>query len=262
MAGKRVRCLGRGRVDHLGRLHPLGLGVDRLGLDPRHVDDVLEQPVQADQLSPEDLGLFPAAVLVQPRRAQVVGRHGGSGERRLQIVAERRQQRRLQFGVAPDRFGLATLFEQAGDLVALDLDLVRPSTRLRRQVAGNQADGEQREERHPMRRIGHRKRAHRRQEEEIEQDERRQRCGDRHPAVRHRGDHEDDQQVGERDRRRVPDAEPHPVDGREPRRRRQRQEQVRHSLLMVPRAPVEIKWRARGRSASTRPGRRRPPTRS
>ena len=39
-----------GGVDDVGRMHPFPLGVDRAGLDARHVDDVLEQPVQARDL--------------------------------------------------------------------------------------------------------------------------------------------------------------------------------------------------------------------
>ena len=79
---------------------------------------------------------------------------------------------------------------------------------MRRQVAGDEADREEREQRDPVLRLGNRERADRRQEEEVEGEHRHDRRGDGHPQARGRRDHEHDHQEGRRDGRRVGQTEP------------------------------------------------------
>ena len=72
-----------------------------------------------------------------------------------------------------------------------------------RQVAGDQADREKREQRHPVLGIGNRPGADRRQEEVVEGEHGRDRRHRRHPESRGGRDHQHDQQEGQRDRRGV-----------------------------------------------------------
>ncbi len=78
------------------------------------------------------------------------------------------------------------------ELVAPRHRLAGPGARHRRQVAGHQAHGQQREQRHPVLRIGDRQRADRRQEKEVEGEDRGERGRDRHPERRRRRHQQDD----------------------------------------------------------------------
>ena len=87
-----------------------------------------------------------------------------------------------------DHQHVAAQVEQPRQLVAPPDRLLGPGPRHRRQVAGHQADGEKREQRHPVLRIGDGERADRRQEEEVEAQHRRDRRHDGDPQARRGGD--------------------------------------------------------------------------
>ena len=76
VAVERVPDVGDRRIDDVGGRHPLALDVDRRGIDARHVEDVLEQPGQPDQLGDRGAGLRPALVGRQLAAAGSRPRHG------------------------------------------------------------------------------------------------------------------------------------------------------------------------------------------
>ena len=63
---QRVLHLLDGRVDDVGRMHPFPLGIDGAGLDARHVDDVLEQPVEARDFESDDVELIAPQFVAGP----------------------------------------------------------------------------------------------------------------------------------------------------------------------------------------------------
>ena len=87
------------------------------------------------------------------------------------------------------------------ELVAPRHRLAGPRARDRGQIAGHQADDQQREQRDPVLRVGDRQRADRRQEEEVEGQDRGEGGRDRHPQRRRRRHQEDDDQESHRDGR-------------------------------------------------------------
>jgi hypothetical protein len=178
------------RLDDVGRRHPLELRLHGRRLDARHVDDVLEEPRQPVQLRAHDLHLFLPLRRRQTRRLQISHRDGDRRERRLHVVAERRNERRFRLGAAPADLRL----------VPLPLEhqrLLGTTARQVRQVAADDAHGEQRDQRHDVLGAGDRKRSDRRQEEEVEDGEREQRHRHGDAPCRDRRDDQDDQQERE-----------------------------------------------------------------
>jgi hypothetical protein len=85
-----------GRRDDLGRVRPSRLAGHGAGVDPRHLEDVLKQPVETFHFGLDQLALVEAVGVAQRSGLQIGRRHADRRERRAQVVAQRRQQRRLQ----------------------------------------------------------------------------------------------------------------------------------------------------------------------
>ena len=88
--------------------------------------------------------------------------------------------------------------EEAGDFVATCDGLTLASLRRRRQIAGDDGDGQKGEERDPVLRIGDGQCPNRRQKEEIEGEHRHDGHDDRDTKPRHRGGAEHDQEQRQR----------------------------------------------------------------
>lgn len=116
-------------------------------------------------------------------------------------MAQRGQQRRLEFSAASNDLRFFALLEE-------NHGLVRASAHLGGEVAGNNADGQQRKQCHPVLGVGDRECSDRRQKE-VETDEGHERCRNGHPECRNRGHDQDDEQEQKSDGRRVRDGEPH-----------------------------------------------------
>ena len=107
MAVERVPDVSDGGVDDVGRVDPLALDADRLGVDARHVENVLEQARQPIELG-DRCARLRAPLLRRQVAAQVLHRDSDRGQRRSQVVTERRQQRAGQIGLLPyERRGVA-----------------------------------------------------------------------------------------------------------------------------------------------------------
>ena len=103
MAVQRVPDVSGCRIDDVGRRHPLALDVNRRRVDARHVEDVLEETIQPVQL--HDGGACLSGVFAgRQMTAQVLDRDANRRERRLQVVAERREQRRREIRLLPHQF--------------------------------------------------------------------------------------------------------------------------------------------------------------
>ena len=91
-----LRCCGDGRSTMSdGCTHSSSALIDAR-FDTGHVDDVVEEPLQAVQLASATISdLLAAFGRRQMCRCQVARRHGQRRQRRLEIVAERRDERRL-----------------------------------------------------------------------------------------------------------------------------------------------------------------------
>ena len=81
----------------------------------------------------------------------------------------------------------------------VDFPLPRPA----RELTGDDRGHQERDKRHPVLRIGDREGSRRRQEEEVEAQNRKDRCGGRFDDAPRGGDEQNRDQIGERDRRRV-----------------------------------------------------------
>ena len=110
----------------------------------------------------------------QPQRAGLEDeplaplRHADRHVVEIEAARDEAGERRVGRLAVGDEQDVAAQIEQARQLVAPRLGLLRARARDRRQVARDQADGEEREQRDPVLRIGDRQRADRRQEEEVE----------------------------------------------------------------------------------------------
>ena len=100
------------RLDDFGGLDPPRLRRDGPGLDPGHVDDVLEEPLQPSGLAADDLHLVVTVGFRHSLGAQVVGCHREGGQRRPQVVAERREQRGAKFGALSDDLRIPALVQK------------------------------------------------------------------------------------------------------------------------------------------------------
>ena len=99
MAGKRPlqpRCCRR---QNIGDIDRLGLGAERAGFKPRHVEKIADKTVQPFGLFADGpQNLLGAVHIVKAQIGQKRGRRAQDrGQRRAQIVAERTQHRHPQF---------------------------------------------------------------------------------------------------------------------------------------------------------------------
>src|SRR5213078_27177 len=147
----------------LERRHEQGIDRPELGpapgwarLEPRQVEQVVDEALEPAQLEPDRLEEFFALFSAEPKR-RVVQAFAGSpdrGQRRAEVVADGVQDGRL------DRVALAK---------GLGLDSrTRQSTRARRELADDDADDEVDTECDPVRRIAEFERVERREEQEVE----------------------------------------------------------------------------------------------
>ena len=101
------------RIDDVGRGDPLPFDADRLGVDARHVEDVLEQARQPLELGHGRTCLCATLVLgSSPRRFSTATRDGG--QRRTKIMAERREQRGGQVRLLTDERRGVALAQELG----------------------------------------------------------------------------------------------------------------------------------------------------
>ena len=145
----------------------LGPATGRPRVEPRKVEQVLDEALEPPHLTPDRLQQ-PLAVCFRERdlvARETVARRSDRGERRAKVVAHGLQDRRLH-GVALAKH--------------LGLDrLVRQPPRPRRQLADDHRCREVHGKRDPVRRVGQRQCVDRRQEEVVEREHRRDRDGDR-----------------------------------------------------------------------------------
>ena len=141
---QRVLHLVARRRDDLRRMRPSRLGGDRAGIDPRHLEDVLEQPRQPFDFGQNQVALLQPLVGGQRRRLDVGRGDANRRERRAQIVAERRQQRRLQLLALPRQLARLALLEK---LRALDRDRHDAAERVERAGFDRPAGGREQADR-------------------------------------------------------------------------------------------------------------------
>ena len=166
--------------DNLERVHPLPLGRDGARVDASHLENDVEQALQPLHFGEDDVRLLAALRYGEPRRVQIAGGDANGRQRRSQIVRQRRQQRRFQFGAALREFGLLPLLHELCTLNGQR----GPIARHGRQAAGDQTDRQKRQQRYPILRIGNRERVDRRQKEKVECHHRRDRRRHGNPQTR------------------------------------------------------------------------------
>ena len=190
--------VGDGRIDHVRRRDPVALHFDRGGIDARHVEEACEQVGQAAQFCRGGIRLG-APAFDRQLVAKVLDRRADHGQRRLQIVAERRQQRRCQLAALSRQRRGFMLLQQLRPLNRSPLALLRR----RKEVAANDGGDEKCDERHPVVRVGDREGADRREEKVIERQRRRHRHGDGDPFGPEGGGEQDQDQQRETRGRRI-----------------------------------------------------------
>ena len=104
----------------------------------------------------------------------------------VESTGDRSRQHRDRLAAVGDHQHIATQVEQARELVPSPHRFLRSRAGHRRQVAGHQADGQKREQRDPVLRIGNREGADWRQEEEVEAEHRHDRRDHGDPQTRRR----------------------------------------------------------------------------
>jgi hypothetical protein len=132
-----------------------------VSLNPRHVENVVEQVRKAIELSQCNVGLLPP-LSIGMCVGQVADGDADGGQRRTKVVAQRREQRRG---------------ERAARRVA------RATLSRRRELTADHCNNEKHDQRDPIRRIGDGQGAHRRHEEEVEQQRRADSRHHRHPEA-------------------------------------------------------------------------------
>ena len=90
-----LHLLARGG-DDLRRMGPSRVLGDGARVDAGHIEDVLEQPRQSRRLGQDQVALLQTLGVGQLGPLEVARRDADGRQRRPQVVAERRQQRRLQ----------------------------------------------------------------------------------------------------------------------------------------------------------------------
>ncbi len=97
--------VARGGGDRVGQVGRLALDDERARLDPCHLDQIVEHAPQPPRLALERRAGGGGAV----RDSELVGRRDDRGQRRLEIVPDRREQRRAQIVALLERIDLARL---------------------------------------------------------------------------------------------------------------------------------------------------------
>ena len=111
MSADGVTNLRGGGVDDVGRCHPLRLEMNRGRVDACHVQNVLEQSRQPIQFDERGTGLFLALLRLEVP-SQVLDGDPNRRDRRLQVVAERREECGRQVGLLPHEVGGLTFAEK------------------------------------------------------------------------------------------------------------------------------------------------------
>ena len=114
---QRVSDLFAGGFDDLRRIDPAEVRADRTGIDARHLQDVLEQAIQAFDFRHDQRALLAPLLVVRPRRLEIRRGHANGRQRRPEIVGDRREQRGLELLAAPRQLRRLPLLEK---LRALD----------------------------------------------------------------------------------------------------------------------------------------------
>src|SRR5262245_22193533 len=87
VASKGLFHLISGGLEDLGRMDPTELGGYGVGVDSRHLENVLEQAAEALDFCEDQITLLAAIHLLKPRGLEVARRDTDRGERRSQVVA-------------------------------------------------------------------------------------------------------------------------------------------------------------------------------
>ena len=95
---------------------PANLLAHRAGVDPRHFQDVLKQPPQALRFRENELTLAEPILGRQLRGQEIAGGNRDGGQRRAQVVTDRREQRGLQLFALPRQLTRLALLEQVRPL--------------------------------------------------------------------------------------------------------------------------------------------------
>jgi hypothetical protein len=164
MSGQCVLNLLVRRRDDLRGMGPARFGLHGPFVDADHFEHVIEESRQPLHFGHHEVGLLLSIGLGEPRPSQVSGSDPDCGERRTQVVANRREQRRLQLLALAAQLGFPALFEQLGTHERL----LGPGTRHCGEIASQQADAEKREQDDPVLCFGHEEGAERRQEKEVQ----------------------------------------------------------------------------------------------
>ena len=136
MIPERLRHQRARGADDLRRMHPPRVGRHLAGIDAGHVQDVLKQPREPIDFVEHDAVLIEPLVGREPRRLQIARGHADGRERRPQVVAERRQERRLQLLAPARHLGFVSRFEQLAPLLEHAARVERPgSTASRRAIS-------------------------------------------------------------------------------------------------------------------------------
>jgi hypothetical protein len=78
-------------IDHIGRRNPLAFRGDRASINPRHVENVIEQAGKAIEFSKCDLGLLPP-FRIRLCVSEIADGDADRCQRRAEVVAQRREQ--------------------------------------------------------------------------------------------------------------------------------------------------------------------------
>ena len=100
------------RGDDLRGMRPPRFGGNPAGIDPRHFQQILEQPRQALDLGQYQIALLQTFVARQVGRFHVARRYPDRRERRPEVVTERGEQRRLELFALPRQLASLPLFEK------------------------------------------------------------------------------------------------------------------------------------------------------
>jgi hypothetical protein len=75
-----------GRFDHLGGMHPARLRRNGPGVDPRHLQNVLEQPMKPLDFRENQIALFTTLGICEPRGLKIVSGDPNRREWRTEIM--------------------------------------------------------------------------------------------------------------------------------------------------------------------------------
>jgi hypothetical protein len=198
---------GESLSDELVHVPQLPMGLGRAGLEPREVEQLLDDAIEARRLAADRLREAEPIVGFErePRAGQRVGRGENRGQRRAQVVGHRAQKRRLEGVAAAQRLRLESLSGQALPLLGQlaqggesRLGLLGAAARPAGELAHDDGRDDEDEEGEPVPVVLDRERVERRDEQEVEGDHAADRDGDGEDASPGDRDRDDREEVEHR----------------------------------------------------------------